>query len=832
MYKPEKRWFNAITSLLVAVAMAVGSLPATPARAEEGVPEWALDTGEQAGAIFEAQTDLPASFDLRQSFPNNVTSVKCQNPYATCWAFGAIAAAETSIAADFGTPVNLSEKHLAWFAMHPVTELDAPASQAGEGIYVFDEDPVTNPNAAYIATNPILSTSLFSTGVGPVLEEDFPYRGKTGLTAYEYILTHKDEYNADSKKELLEEFKTEEALLAAIQRQRPGITSVDEYLNVVWQEIIDELKSGKTMNYYSEKDDWRIDAADENGESNRNVSAGYTIRDGNLLPSPITKDARGVVSLNESGMQAMKQELMSGRAISAAVCADTSRPNQKGEAKYTNTNTWAAYVYDGKPCNHQVAIVGWDDNYATSNFNQGVDEQGLSKTPPAAGAWIVKNSWGHSGGVATKQSEEYGDQVIGKQNWGVDGSGYYYVSYYDPSITDPEVTVFDTDLAGEEFYTHAYDYMPAYNDFFVLEGRGSNALSSANVFAAAYDEKVVSVSTRTDEMNSRVTFAVYQLNDGFKDPTDGTCVAKVSHTYKYPGFHRLNLETPVKFKAGQQFSVVSTVTYTDANGATVYETVANQAIGKELAERLRGTPDERKQYGKAVVNKGESYIFEGGAWKDWADKHEEEGFKRDSAGREVDNFSIKAYAVPSEPPTYVCATGDGATWTQGSAEALTFTFEETTEHGRPRFSIASVDDEDIDDAACTVNDTNMVVTLSPEYLSGLSEGPHELMVYFEDGSPAKATFTVVAAQQPAEEPGEKPGNVTPASGGTDAGAEAGKNAGQASASGTKTKASGSAGKRGLPRTGDDTSALPVAFVLGSGLALLTRGLALRRRQQG
>ena len=651
MYRTKVGWRKTVTSLLVAAAMVVGTVPAAPAYAEEDVPVWARDTGEQVGTIFEAQADLPASFDLRQSFPGNVTPVKCQNPFSTCWAFGGIAAAETSIAADFMKPVNLSEKHLTWFALHPVTDLDAPSSQAGEGMYVFDEDPETNPNAAYIATNPILATSLFSTGVGPVLEEDFPYRGKTGMTVYEYVVSNKDGWCADTKKSLLKEYRNEKILLKAI-KENTEFTTIEDYIDSIYQQTLDGLKDGSVVNSYSEKDDWRIDPVDEYGESNRNIFAGYTIRDGNLLPSPTTKNEQGVVSLNEAGMQAMKQELMRGRAVSVSICADTSSPNQTGEGRYTNTNTWAAYVYDDNPANHQVAIVGWDDDYATSNFNQGVDEKGHSKTPPAAGAWIVKNSWGSKDGVEIKKSEEFGDQVLGKNDWGVDGSGYFYVSYYDTSLNDPETMSFGMDLAGEEFYTHAYDYLPAYDKFFILEGKDTNVLSSANVFTAAYDEKITSVSTRTDELNSQVTFAIYLLNDESKNPTDGTLVEKFTRTYGYAGFHRADLEIPVKLKEGERFSVVSSVTYVNGDGTTVYEAVANKAIGQERAELLRGTWGERSQYGKAVVNPGESYLYEGGVWKDWAERSQTESFKRDAAGCVVDNFSIKAYAVPWDSASF------------------------------------------------------------------------------------------------------------------------------------------------------------------------------------
>ena len=64
----------------------------------------------------------------------------------------------------------------------------------------------------------------------------------------------------------------------------------------------------------------------------------------------------------------------------------------------------AVFLFEGnlKP-NHDVIIVGWDDNYPKENF---------SKTPEGDGAFLCKNSWG----------TEFGDD------------GYFYVSYYDSII--------------------------------------------------------------------------------------------------------------------------------------------------------------------------------------------------------------------------------------------------------------------------------------------------------------------------------------------------------------------------------------------------------------
>ena len=69
------------------------------------------------------------------------------------------------------------------------------------------------------------------------------------------------------------------------------------------------------------------------------------------------------------------------------------------DAAYNGTTKSYCYTGTGDP-NHDVVIVGWDDDYAASNF---------SPRRAGNGAFIVRNSWG--------------------SGWGA--SGYFYVSYYD-----------------------------------------------------------------------------------------------------------------------------------------------------------------------------------------------------------------------------------------------------------------------------------------------------------------------------------------------------------------------------------------------------------------
>lgn len=250
---------------------------------------------------------LPAAFDLRDE--GVVTPVKNQGPWGTCWSFGATAACETSIMSELGwsvengQAVDLSELHTAWFAYTPVGA-DAGA-QAGEGWRSVSSDP----NAILDLGGMLYTaTSVLSSGIGPVMESDVPYRNEEGIVA-------KDENG--------------------------------------------------TPVYYAPVGDWSVD------EDKRFLQA-LELEESSVLPSPASKDADGSYRYNQAGTDAIKKELYAGRAVEIAFMADASMPGQADPEKYINTDTWAHYTYDENvEANHAVAIVGWDDAYSKDNFLAG-----------------------------------------------------------------------------------------------------------------------------------------------------------------------------------------------------------------------------------------------------------------------------------------------------------------------------------------------------------------------------------------------------------------------------------------------------------------------------
>lgn len=644
------------------------------------VPAFALENESDA---------LPSRFDLRDY--GVVTPVKNQGPWSSCWSFGGIAAAETSILTSMGmtneeykeltgTDFDLSEKHLIWYASHPITEL-TEASQAGEGLYfVGSED---DPIAAYKkGGRGIFVTTLFSSGVGPVFEEAFPYQGAEGLTDAAYMEKYPEKYReqmiqlvehdlelADRNmtlKDLYDHRAEQTELMQTLIDALHSKGLLDESVtaeDVTW-EALEEASvqlAGKAtsdniakgINIYAKEDDWTIPDTAEHGSSNRDVYSGFTLIDGNTLPALAIRDANNAwLGINDAGMYAAKSELLKGHSVSILYYADQSKPGDElPEDGCMNVDTWAQYTFDDRTITHSVCIVGWDDNYSRENFRS-------DHMPEGDGAWIVKNSWGSETDYVTLAD----GTTINRNNWGIPdsegrGTGYFYLSYYDKTITSPETMTFGFDLyqAGGKMAVFAYDYMPSLltDGGMTYKVQDVNVVKTANIFTNTMDREVAiyGVSTKTAGVRARVEYDLYRLKEDAQNPEDGEFLGKKLAYYDYAGFHRESLKGDISVQPGERIAVVVTETITDKNGAKLYEYAANQAFTSESAALL-GSP----MYGKAVVNKGESFVYENGQWTDWEDYDKKPnqvlvdivaamGIEMTPDMIDTDNFSIKLYLV-------------------------------------------------------------------------------------------------------------------------------------------------------------------------------------------
>lgn len=272
---------------------------------------------------------------------------------------------------------------------------------------------------------------------------------------------------------------------------------------------------------------------------------------------------------------AIKAALMDTGAVYTSIYAGAF-----DSASYYNQNTSALYYTGYATIDHDVVIVGWDDNYDRNNF---------AMTAPGNGAWIVRNSWG--------------------TDWGE--AGYFYLSYYD-SYAGVNPTAFNNAEATSN-YSRSYQYDPLGKTSARGYDTGDRTSWGANIFTAAASENLTAISTYALSPNTTAEIRIYtDVSPGA--PTSGQLRATQTASFANQGYYTVDLNTPVNLTAYQNFAVV---------------------IKYRTPQTDYAIPMEAPQYGYssgASANSGESFISADGS-SGWYDT----GYNDDS------NVCIKAF---------------------------------------------------------------------------------------------------------------------------------------------------------------------------------------------
>lgn len=197
----------------------------------------------------------------------------------------------------------------------------------------------------------------------------------------------------------------------------------------------------------------------------------------------------------------------------------TSLINSQSRSEYYNPETCAyCYIGTNKP-NHDVVIIGWDDNYPKKNFTVDLE---------ADGAFICRNSWG--------------------SEFGKDGT--FYVSYYDSNIGTHNVVFSGVEDADNYDRIYQSDYCGWVGQL----GYGNERGYFANVYTAQEEEMLSAVSFYATGKDTEYEVSIVHDFQG----TESFAERKIlkEGKLKNAGYYTIELKEEIELKSGERFAVV------------------------------------------------------------------------------------------------------------------------------------------------------------------------------------------------------------------------------------------------------------------------------------
>jgi len=189
--------------------------------------------------------------------------------------------------------------------------------------------------------------------------------------------------------------------------------------------------------------------------------------------------------------------------------------------------------------NHEVIVVGWDDNFPRTAFANTYDNWFCKEyynlkyeLPKNNGAWLIKNSWG----------EEYGDD------------GYFWISYEDKSIVS--ATAFAYDFASADNFDNNYQYDGSSGiDYISTTGAAAVYTVGMDGMGTNY-QTLDAVGVGFATTSNSYTVKIYKNLTDSQKPTSGTLITTQKGKSSFQGYYTIELDDPVALQKGETFAVV------------------------------------------------------------------------------------------------------------------------------------------------------------------------------------------------------------------------------------------------------------------------------------
>jgi hypothetical protein len=319
-------------------------------------------------------------------------------------------------------------------------------------------------------------------------------------------------------------------------------------------------------------------------------------------------EGKGEATVIPSQLNAIKSALYTYGPLSTSYSANDLDDYEETGVYYGDAANGSTTYYqtDDSSADHAVLMVGWDDDFPAEAFNDG-----SGATPKGDGDFLIQNTWG--------------------ADWG-DGGGFFWLSYYDPSIgVSTYFSLYNTENSDDIYYWDDVGYAGA--GFYNLSWYASEQISTmANVFTvseSAAAHSIEAAGVYCPSPGTRYEISVYK-NPPKDVPSGGTALpigdngsTTVSYTAKFAGYHTILFSVPQHLNAGDTFAVVARVLNNNTDGS---------ALTCEGVLYDYGTEEDH-----VTISPGQSYYSsDGKRWTDLSSTYAE-------VGSNLGNFNLRAY---------------------------------------------------------------------------------------------------------------------------------------------------------------------------------------------
>ena len=297
------------------------------------------------------------------------------------------------------------------------------------------------------------------------------------------------------------------------------------------------------------------------------AGGGYTMAAAYLLSwegprnedGDVAKHVQEVQFFDRDDLEEIKWAVYQHGGVSTSIYASVTTSNLE-KSNFYNSRT-GAYCYRGNnEPNHDVVIIGWDDDYPRENFSVNV---------PGDGAFICQNSWG----------EDFGEQ------------GVFYISYYDSNIgmqsaaytrvedADNYDTIYQSDLCG----------------WVGSLGYNRERIMAANVYTCEETQQIAAAGFYA--LGEDTTYEIYLVPEFQNVGSLANRISVASGQVENRGFYTVDFAQPVTVAEGSRFAVV----------------ISLNTPGSTLPMAIEYRSGDRTEH--ADLSDGEGYISNNGL--DW-----------------------------------------------------------------------------------------------------------------------------------------------------------------------------------------------------------------------